>query len=121
MHSVIFTPTFERQAKTFGLSEDDMQLIAAILASDPTIGDLMQGTGGLRKMRFARQGGGKSGGYRTVHYYAGDDVPIFLLELIDKRQKANLSKAERNAVSKELPLLVDDYRKGPNSLRRKTK
>lgn len=75
----------------------------------------MKGTGGLRKPHFSRAGDGKSGGFRTIHYFAGEDVPIFLLDLIDKREKANLSAAERNAIAKALPLLVAEYW---NSMRR---
>lgn len=62
-------------------------------------------------MRFARKHGGKSGGYRVIYYFAGEDIPIFVVDLIDKREKANLSKAERNAVAQQLPLLAADYRK----------
>ena len=105
-----FSPTFERKAERGGLTEEDIQNIAAKLAAKPTSGDLMKGTGGLRKLRFPRAGEGKSGGYRTIHYFAGEDVPIFLLDLIDKREKANLSPAERNAIAKALLLLVADFR-----------
>jgi hypothetical protein len=55
---------------------------------------------------------GKRGGYRTVHYYAGDDVPVLLLALIDKGKDENLSKAERNELRIELVGYADDYRKG---------
>ena len=110
MQTVLFTPTFERKAKRAGLADEDMHDIAATLGADPTAGDLMKGTGGLRKLRFARAGEGKSGGYRTIHYYAGTDIPIFLLDLIDKREKANLSPGERNAIAKQLPLLVAEFR-----------
>lgn len=82
------------------------------LSGNPQAGELMVGTGGARKVRFAGRGRGKSGGYRTIHYYGGDDVPIFLLALIDKGERANLSKAERNALAVELAGLADDYRNG---------
>ncbi|MCA6112506.1 type II toxin-antitoxin system RelE/ParE family toxin [Bradyrhizobium cenepequi] len=72
----------------------------------------MEGTGGCRKVRFAGRGKGKSGGYRTVHYLAGDDVPVLLLALINKGERANLSKAERNALRIELEGYAVDYRKG---------
>ena len=49
---------------------------------------------------------------RTVHYYAGDDVPVLLLALIDKGKDENLSKAERNELRVELAGYADDYRKG---------
>lgn len=72
----------------------------------------MSGTGGARKVRFAGKGRGKSGGYRTIHYYGGDDVPLFLLALIDKSERESLTKAERNALAAELSQLADDYRSG---------
>lgn len=78
MQTVLLTPTFERQAKAAGLSEDDIAAIASSLAADPLAGDLIAGTGGARKVRFARSGSGKSGGYRTVHYFGGRRRSDFL-------------------------------------------
>ena len=112
MQTVLLTPTFERQAKAAGLSEDEIAGIVSVLAADPLAGDLISGTGGARKVRFARVGAGKSGGYRTIHYFGGDDVPIFLLGLIDKRERANLSKAERNELAAILPKIAAAYREG---------
>jgi hypothetical protein len=63
------------------------------------------------KLRHAGRNRGKSGGYRTVHYFAGDDVPVFLLALIDKGQRANLSKAEVNELARELSAMAENYRK----------
>lgn len=51
--------------------------------------------GGLRKVRFARAGGGKSGGYRTVYVFGGTQMPIFLVTVFAKNEKDNLSKAEQ--------------------------
>lgn len=113
MQTVLLTPTFERQAKASGLSDDDIAAIASTLATDPLAGDLIAGTGGARKVRFARDGSGKSGGYRTIHYFGGDDVPIFLLALIDKRERGNLTKAERNELAVILPKIAAAYREGP--------
>jgi hypothetical protein len=61
------------------------------------------------------RGKGKSGCYRTVHYFAGEDVPVLLLALINKGERANLSKAERNALRVELEGYADDYKKGAAS------
>jgi hypothetical protein len=110
MHGVLFTPTFERHARDAGLDEDEIIAIASWLAENPHAGDLMQGAGGARKVRFAREGKGKSGGYRTIHYYGGDDVPLFLLALIDKGARGNLSIAERNELAKLLPRIGKAYR-----------
>src|SRR6266545_346407 len=92
------------------MSEDERIEIVVAIAANPTIGDVMSGTGGARKVRLAGRGKGKSGGYRVVTFYTGKDLPVFLLALIDKGQRANLSKAERNGLRKELSGLVDDYR-----------
>jgi hypothetical protein len=112
MQAVIRTPTFLSDAKAAGLSEHEQNNIVSEISKNPTSGALMEGTGGCRKLRFAGKGKGKSGGFRTVHYYAGDDVPVLLLALIDKGDDENLSKAERNELRIELAGYADDYRKG---------
>jgi len=112
MQTVIRTPTFLSDSKAAGLSDDEQDDIVAEISKNPIAGAVMEGTGGCRKLRFAGRGKGKSGGYRTVHYYAGDDVPVLLLALIDKGKDENLSKAERNELRIELAGYADDYRKG---------
>ncbi|MGB8397522.1 type II toxin-antitoxin system RelE/ParE family toxin [Bradyrhizobium sp.] len=112
MQTVIRTPTFLSDAKAAGLSDDEQNDIVSKISKEPTAGALMEGTGGCRKLRFAGKGKGKRGGFRTVHYYAGDDVPVLLLALIDKGEDENLSKAERNELRIELAGYADDYRKG---------
>ena len=87
-----------------------MSDIVTTISDNPQSGDIMAGTGGARKLRHAGRGKGKSGGYRTIHYYAAQDVPVFLLSVYGKGTTANLSKTERNALSKILPRLADTYR-----------
>lgn len=70
----------------------------------------MVGTGGARKLRHARKGQGNSGGFRTIHYFGGSDVPVFLLAAYGKNQRTNLSKAERNQLARILPQLAAAYR-----------
>jgi hypothetical protein len=112
MQTVISTPTFLSDAKAAGLSDVEQNDIVSEISKNPTAGALMVGTGGCRKLRFARKGKGKRGGIRTVHYYAGYDVPVLLLALINKGEDENLSKAERNELRIELAGYADDYRKG---------
>jgi len=78
----------------------------------PKRGDLIVGSGGARKIRFAAPGRGKSGGYRVVTYYGGDDLPVFLLNVFKKGDRVNLSKAEINTLREELSHLARDYREG---------
>jgi len=112
MQTVIRTPTFLSDAKAAGLSDDEQNVVVSEISKNPIAGAIMEGTGGCRKLRFAGKGKGKSGGYRTVHYYGGDDVPVLLLALIDKGEDENLSKAERNELRIELAGYAADYRKG---------
>jgi hypothetical protein len=62
-------------------------------------------------MRFARRGSGKSGGYRTIHYFGGIDVPVFLLTVHGKGEKANLTRAERNELAVLLPRIAANWRR----------
>ena len=75
-------------------------------------GFVIPGTGGARKIRFSGRGKGKSGGYRVITFYAGADVPVFLLNVFVKGEKVDLSQAECNELCKELAELADDYRRG---------
>jgi hypothetical protein len=112
MHSVIETPTFDATAKAAGISEAERWVMIEAIASDPTIGDLIVGTGGARKVRFAGRGKGKSGGYRVVFYFGGDDIPVFLLLALSKGDRVNISQSERNALRAELTGVADAYREG---------
>jgi hypothetical protein len=112
MHAVIRTPTFLADARAAGLSEDDQQIIVTAIAEDPNQGELMPGTGGCRKIRFPGKGKGKRGGYRTVHYFAAQDVPVLLLALINKGERSDLSMEEKNELRKELAGYAADYRAG---------
>ncbi len=73
---------------------------------------MIKGTGGARKVRFGGRGKGKSGGYRVIAYYGGDDIPVFLLNVFAKGDKVDLSKSELNELRKELEGLAEDYRRG---------
>ncbi|OHC83162.1 MAG: hypothetical protein A3G73_03315 [Rhodospirillales bacterium RIFCSPLOWO2_12_FULL_67_15] len=67
---------------------------------------------GARKVRFAGRGKGKSGGYRVITFFSGPDIPVFLLNVFAKGDKADLSQGERNALRAVLGELVDWYKMG---------
>lgn len=69
----------------------------------------MQGAGGVRKLRWAAQGKGKSGGGRVIYYYHNGTMPLFLLTVFGKGEKVNLSKSERNELAKFTKLLLKHY------------
>lgn len=69
----------------------------------------MQGTGGVRKLRWSRQSAGKSGGVRVIYYFHNEQIPLYLLTIFAKGEKANLNKAERNELAKLVRLLVHGW------------
>jgi hypothetical protein len=115
MHGIVLTPTFQRQAERVGLSDAEIFEMASLIAADPLAGDLMVGTGGARKLRHAGRGFGKSGGNRTIHYFGGEDVPVFLLAVYGKGDKANLSSSERNQLAAILPKIAAAYKSRTSS------
>ena len=107
MHTVVETESYLRAAKGAKMSEDEMTAAVDLVATDPEVGDVMQGTGGVRKVRLAGRGKGKSGGYRIVYFFGGGDIPIFLLTVFGKGEKANLTQGERNALRQMTKLLKE--------------
>jgi hypothetical protein len=112
VQAVVETPDYLSDAKAAGLSEAERRAVVDIVSRNPKAGDVIEGTGGARKLRIAGRGKGKSGGYRAITYYGGDDIPVFLLAVFSKSEKVNLTKAERNELRQELAGLAEDYRKG---------
>ena len=112
MQTVVETPDFLRDARAAGAGDDERRSIVDYIAANPKVGDLIVGSGGARKVRFAAPGRGKSGGYRVVTYYGGDELPVFLLNVFKKGDRVNLSRAEINELREELSHLARDYREG---------
>jgi hypothetical protein len=121
MHTVLLTSVFQRHAERAKLTEDDVISICSFLAANPRAGVVISGAGGARKVRFAGRGRGKSGGYRTIHFYAAEDVPVFLLALVDKGKRADLSQRERNELATVLPKVAEAYRKSVRATLMKSK
>ena len=112
MQSVIETPSFLADAKDTGISEAERIAIVAAIAADPMAGDEIRGSGGARKLRFAGRGKGKSGGYRVITFFGGDDIPVFLLNVFAKGDRVNLSNAEVNGLKAVLAGIARTYREG---------
>lgn len=88
------------------LADADRRAVVDHLAAHPKAGDLIEGTGGVRKLRWARDGRGKSGGVRVIYYFHSESMPLYLLTMFAKNERANLSKAERNELAGLVELLV---------------
>lgn len=105
MHTIVELPQYLREAKRL-LSEKEREAIINYLATNPKAGVIMQGTGGIRKLRWTRPGTGKRGGVRIIYYYYNQTIPLYLLTLFAKGDKSNLSKAEQNELVKFIQPLV---------------
>ena len=90
--TVVELAIFERQAKAI-MSDEERAAIVDFVAANPEAGVPLGG--GLRKVRVARDGGGKSGGYRTLFVFGGVQIPLFLVGVFAKNDKSNLTKAEQ--------------------------
>ncbi|MDD4963391.1 MAG: type II toxin-antitoxin system RelE/ParE family toxin [Gallionella sp.] len=88
------------------LSDEERQGIIDYLAEYPKAGDVMCGTGGVRKLRWGKGGRGKSGGVRVIYYFHDERLPLYLLTLFAKNEQANLTMKERNLLANLVDTLV---------------
>ncbi len=109
MITVAETNAFQRKVARL-LSEQEREDLVSYLSEHPNVGVIMEGTGGIRKLRWARSGGGKSGGVRVIYYFHDEFMPLYLLAVFGKNEKANLSKEERNLLAKSVKKLVVSWR-----------
>jgi hypothetical protein len=96
--TVIEAETFTRRADKL-LTPEERDGLVAFLAANPTAGDLIEGTGGVRKVRFAARGKGKSGGARVIHYFLPEDGPLYALLIYAKGEQTEMSPEQRKAVT----------------------
>lgn len=108
MHTLRHTAAFEQAAKA--LSADELDRALEMIARDPACGDLIPGTGGVRKVRIAASGRGKRGGGRVIYFWFDEDNPIYLLFAYPKNQRDDLSAAKRNALKKLTAVLKAEMR-----------
>jgi hypothetical protein len=108
MQTIVELPEFLRRSSTL-LRDEERASVINYLAAHPQSGDVLQGTGGIRKLRWSAQGKGKSGGVRVIYYYHDNAIPLFLLTVFGKGEKANVSKAERNELARFTNLLRKHY------------
>lgn len=105
------TNTFVRRAEALLSREEHADLID-FLAYNPEAGAVVQGTGGIRKMRFAAKGKGKSGGVRVIYYYHSDHMPLYALMIYAKNEREDLSAEDRKELAVFVAALKDRWKAG---------
>lgn len=98
MQTVVETPIFKRRARKL-LNESEHNDLITCLASCPEAGEEIVGTGGVRKLRFAARGKGKSGGVRVIYYLHDRDIPVYALYIYGKNERSDLTAEQRKAVT----------------------
>lgn len=106
MQTIVELPEFLRRAKAI-MADDERAALVDYIAANPEVGISLGG--GLRKVRIPREGGGKSGGYRTIYVFGGVQMPIFLVTVFAKNEKDNLTKVEQAAAIALSKTLIASY------------
>jgi hypothetical protein len=108
--TIIALASFERAAKKAGLALTEREALILLLERFPASGDLIPGAGGARKLRLAREGGGKSGGYRVITYFGGGALPVYLLDVYAKNVKTDLNGDEKKLIKALCKELLKSHR-----------
>lgn len=106
LQTIVELPEFLRRAKAI-MTDDERVALVDHIATNPEAGVSLGG--GLRKVRIPREGGGKRGGYRTIHVFGGTNMPIFLVTVFAKNERDNLSRAEQAAAVALAKTLIATY------------
>lgn len=107
----IDVPLFTIKWKQLGFNDEDYRKLQNALIDNPEVGALIKGTGGVRKMRFAFEGRGKSGSVRVCYVYFGTYLVYFLITVYQKKDKENLTQAEKNEIKKLVNILLEETKR----------
>lgn len=104
----IEAPIFTQHLSEY-LKEDTYREFQNFILSQPEAGDVIQGSGGFRKIRWAdpRRGKGKRGGLRIIYYYFPDDEQIWFLTIYDKNQADDISPQQKKALKRLIEVEKD--------------
>lgn len=108
MQTLVPIGTFEEKARKL-LGKVGFDNMLEFLARRPKAGGIIQGTGGLRKVRFARPGKGKRGGTRVIYYYHDNTKPILLLLIYAKADQDDLTDAQKAQLKKHVEAIIDEF------------
>jgi hypothetical protein len=108
--SVIELAGFRRRAGEL-LTPAEQDAVIDLVAYEPTCGDIISGTGGLRKIRVGRGGMGKRGGARIIYFFHDAEVPVLLVAIYAKNEKGDLTAAEKKEFAGLLRTFVAQWKK----------
>lgn len=104
----IEVPLFTKRWKEIGLDDEDLLSLQIMLLKDPESGPVMEGTGGIRKVRFPLENRGKSGSVRVCYTDFAEYEVTYLITAFTKNEQMNLSNEEKNVLKKLVKALKDE-------------
>ena len=108
--TVIETPEFQISVKKL-MTDEERTLLVDYLAYHPLAGDLIPGTGGVRKLRWGLEGRGKRGGARVIYFVHDAHMPLFALTIYAKNAQADLSQSDRQDFKVLTTVLVEGFKR----------
>jgi RelE toxin of RelE / RelB toxin-antitoxin system len=108
--SVIEFAGYRRRAEEL-LTAGERDAVIDLIAYEPACGEIIPGSGGLRKVRVGRDGMGKRGGARVVYYFYNESFPILLLALYAKNEKDDLTAAEKRELAASIKVKVTQWQR----------
>ena len=109
MITIVETAAFMKKAEKL-IKEAERKDLVDHVAMHYRNGDVIAGTGGVRKIRYARKGQGKRGGYRVIYYYYDKNNPLFLFSIYGKNEKDNITDSEKQAYYKGIQVLKKELK-----------
>lgn len=107
----IEVPIFTKRWKEIGLSDSELRSLQIMLLKDPESGPVMEGTGGIRKVRFPLENRGKSGSVRVCYTDFAEYEVIYLITAFEKKEQENLSAEEKSVLKKLVKSLKSEAAK----------
>ena len=101
----VYTAPFQRSWKAMGLDDNDQKLLEEALLKNPQAGDVIEGTGGARKMRIQLEGRGKSGGGRIIYVDVFEKEKLYLLLAYPKNVQDNLTPEQKKMIQKLIEII----------------
>ena len=108
--TVVELPLFQRMARDVW-DDSEREAFIDFIARNPETGDVISETGGVRKVRWSRQGSGKRGGTRVVYFYHDPQMPLFLMLVYAKAQREDMTPDQKKQVRALAESLKQDYRR----------
>lgn len=107
----VYVKTFSEKWGSLGLSDDDLLALEVTLLLNPKAGDVVQGTGGIRKLRWALQSKGKSGGIRIGYVDIEVCGKLYVLDLFPKSEKDNYTDSEKKVLKQLVTELKNEVKR----------